>query len=466
MRADTSVLGTLPSRGFQYCEALRAASSFGWYVFPPIDFTLQWDGSQIIWTYRGAKAWYPLTSAQFPGYRSVFDRAAPEHLRGFSPPFLTALPEPGIIQLWTGLMVESAKDWSILVRPPANLPRSLAFDLVRRDRRNRPLVRAAVHQPASHQDRRTDPFQHRDAARAGAAAASEHLRRGGVEPLLPSWTAWRDFPREAWQRYEEHDRQARMLEPAPRRRLRAPRCGAGAGAVAPCTLNERLLGRGGRGPHLGVLPGGDPRRRHRIVRAAGAGDAALRRRRPAFPALPAAALPHHPPQRLAARRAVDAVPGRRHGSAGDLGPATGPREPPGSAGPGRQSGLGRAARVPGVRAKAVGSASWSGRCCARCGVLLHRLVERCASETWRCWPATRCSSRPRRLARSTCCSCAAGAWARSRARPSSSLYSALVVVPWYLWSAPAPLWRVARARVALAGSLARRADRLRRFHRA
>jgi hypothetical protein len=129
MRADPSVLGTLPSRGFQYCEALRAASSFGWYVFPPIDFTLQWDGSQIIWTYRGAKAWFPLTSAQFPGYGAVFDRTAPKRLRGFAPPFLTAVPEPGIIQIWTGLMVGSAEDWSILVRPPANLPRSLAFDL-------------------------------------------------------------------------------------------------------------------------------------------------------------------------------------------------------------------------------------------------------------------------------------------------------------------------------------------------
>jgi hypothetical protein len=129
MRADASVLGTLPSRGFQYCEALRAASSFGWYVFPPIDFTLQWDGSQIIWTYRGAKAWYPLTSAQFPGYKTQFDRAAPDRLRGFSPPFLTAVPEPGLIQVWTGLMIESAEDWSVLVRPPANLPRNLAYDL-------------------------------------------------------------------------------------------------------------------------------------------------------------------------------------------------------------------------------------------------------------------------------------------------------------------------------------------------
>jgi hypothetical protein len=129
IRADASVLGTLPTRGFQYCEALRSASSFGWYVFPPLEFTMQWDGSQIVWTYRGAKAWYPLTSAQFPGFQAVFDRAAPKRLRGFAPPFLTAVPEPGIVQLWTGYFIESAEGWSVLVRPPANLPRSIAFDL-------------------------------------------------------------------------------------------------------------------------------------------------------------------------------------------------------------------------------------------------------------------------------------------------------------------------------------------------
>jgi len=128
MRADPSVLGILPTRGFQYCEALRVASSFGWYVFPPIDFTLQWDGSQVIWTYRGATDWYPLTSAQFPGYQRVFDRVAPRRLRGFSPPFLTAVPETGIIQVWTGWMIESAENWSVLIRSPANLPRNVAFD--------------------------------------------------------------------------------------------------------------------------------------------------------------------------------------------------------------------------------------------------------------------------------------------------------------------------------------------------
>ncbi len=128
MRADPSVLGTLPSRGFQYCEALRAASSFGWYVFAPIDFTLQWDGSQVIWTYDGAPSWYPLTSAQFPGYAPLFDELAPAGLAGYSPPFLTAVPALGIIQVWTGWMIESAENWSVLVRAPANLPRSLSYE--------------------------------------------------------------------------------------------------------------------------------------------------------------------------------------------------------------------------------------------------------------------------------------------------------------------------------------------------
>ena len=129
LRADPSVFGTLPTRGFQYCEALRVASSFGWYAFVPIEFTLQWDGSQVIWTYEGAKDWYPLTTAQFPGYQAVFNRVAPKRLKGLAPPFLTAVPALGIIQIWTGLMIQSAENWSVLIRPPANLPRNLGFDV-------------------------------------------------------------------------------------------------------------------------------------------------------------------------------------------------------------------------------------------------------------------------------------------------------------------------------------------------
>ena len=202
IRADAAALGTLPSRGFQYCEAVRAASSFGWYVFPPIDFTLQWDGSQVIWTYRGAKAWYPLTSAQFPGYQAVFDRVAPDRLRGFSPPFLTAVTEPGIIQVWTGLMIESAENWSVLVRPPANLPRNLAFDvyegIVETDRWFGPLFTAIrlvktdvpIHFSTEFPLIQVQPLQR-------SAYADEVSNAFGLVKH-PA-----EFPAEAWSRYEQ-----------------------------------------------------------------------------------------------------------------------------------------------------------------------------------------------------------------------------------------------------------------------
>ncbi|MGQ0568974.1 MAG: hypothetical protein ACT4P5_05475 [Armatimonadota bacterium] len=202
MRADASVLGTLPARGFQFCEALRAASSFGWYVFPPIDFTLQWDGSQIIWTYRGAKAWYPLTSAQYPGYQAVFDRVAPKRLRGFAPPFLTAVPEPGLIQVWTGFFIESAENWSVLVRPPANLPRSLAFDLyegiVETDRWFGPLftnIRLIKTDVPIHFSTETPLVQVQPLHRSTYA---DEVSNGFAVIGDP-----RGFPAEAWERYEE-----------------------------------------------------------------------------------------------------------------------------------------------------------------------------------------------------------------------------------------------------------------------
>ena len=124
-RADRSAAGSLPTRAFRYCEAATSAAAFGYYVFPPIGFSVQWDGHDIMWTFEGAGEWLPLRgAAQFPGYRDYFDSIAPDEIKEFSPPFIIALQEPGLLQLWMGLVVRTAPGWSVLVRAPANLPRS------------------------------------------------------------------------------------------------------------------------------------------------------------------------------------------------------------------------------------------------------------------------------------------------------------------------------------------------------
>ena len=85
--ADRSADGMLPMRGYRYCEAVAAASAFGWYIYPPLSFSLVWDGVEIAWTYAGAEDWYPLRGAQFPGFRQLFEQVAPDPVKAFGPAF-------------------------------------------------------------------------------------------------------------------------------------------------------------------------------------------------------------------------------------------------------------------------------------------------------------------------------------------------------------------------------------------
>ena len=123
IRADRAAMGTLPVRAVRYCEAATSATSYGWWVFSPIDQEFLWDGSDIFWRCKDVPEWVPLQpSVQFPDYSEAFDRAAPAAMQGCAPPFLTALPEPGCLQIWTGLIAQTAPDWHLLVRSTPNLP--------------------------------------------------------------------------------------------------------------------------------------------------------------------------------------------------------------------------------------------------------------------------------------------------------------------------------------------------------
>jgi hypothetical protein len=126
-RAERSAAGYLPSRGMRYCDALTSATGYGYWVFPPMDVRLLWDGEQVFWSYGEDETWLPLTgtdsgAVQFPHYAAEFNATAPEAFRGYSPPFLLALPEAGGVQMWTGLLARTRPGWSLSVRAPVNLP--------------------------------------------------------------------------------------------------------------------------------------------------------------------------------------------------------------------------------------------------------------------------------------------------------------------------------------------------------
>src|ERR1044071_320808 len=77
-RADRSAEGTLPVNAYRYCEPVASASGFGWYIYPPLNFSLLLDENEIFWTFEGADTWYPLLrAAQYPGFADTFQKIAP-----------------------------------------------------------------------------------------------------------------------------------------------------------------------------------------------------------------------------------------------------------------------------------------------------------------------------------------------------------------------------------------------------
>lgn len=129
VRADRSVGGTLPVRALRYCEPVSLASSLGWYVFLARRFRLLWDGNEVLWQVEGMAEFEPLRSVHYPGFAERFDELAPEGVKGFAPPFLSASIQPGVVQVWPGSMAQTRPGWSALVRPVANLARPSGYEL-------------------------------------------------------------------------------------------------------------------------------------------------------------------------------------------------------------------------------------------------------------------------------------------------------------------------------------------------
>jgi uncharacterized protein DUF6065 len=127
-RADRSADGTLPVIAYRYCEAIASASAFGWYLYPPLSFSLIWDGTEIAWTYDGAEGWYPLRGAQYPGFLESFEKIAPAGLAALAPTFLVQGKLPGVVQIWSGYLARTAPRWALLSRGAANIPKTQGYE--------------------------------------------------------------------------------------------------------------------------------------------------------------------------------------------------------------------------------------------------------------------------------------------------------------------------------------------------
>lgn len=128
MRADRSALGTLPASAFQFCEPVRAAAGAGWYIFPPRDATLTWDGFTVQ-VETGGRCSALVEETLGEAFQATWDSIAPERLRGKSLPWISSLSVQGFVQIWSGYFIRAKPGYGVWIRSLANFRSSTAYSV-------------------------------------------------------------------------------------------------------------------------------------------------------------------------------------------------------------------------------------------------------------------------------------------------------------------------------------------------
>ncbi len=202
----------MPAAAFQFCEAMRTASAFGWYIFSPYDVTFRWTGTEVL---RRTEAGWE-TFSKVPADEEFLDywrEYAPDDLKeGGAPPFLTSVFVPGVVTIWSGLFISTAEGWGTLVRSPANLLRPSSYQvfegLIETDRFKPHVLFINIRLLATDHDiviRTTDPlFMVQPIARECYAEATLRPREyDGIRPRLDGIAG---MSRADWEGYHQTTR--------------------------------------------------------------------------------------------------------------------------------------------------------------------------------------------------------------------------------------------------------------------
>ncbi|WP_349368721.1 DUF6065 family protein [Salinarimonas sp.] len=118
--ATDDLAGEISSRAHRFCEPYLAANRAGWLLYPPLDFTLTWDGASIFAQLEGVEALLKLDRAFLPGCADHWEDRVPAEALELMPPFLEAFAERGVVQVWTGFYGVTEPEVSAWIRAPVN----------------------------------------------------------------------------------------------------------------------------------------------------------------------------------------------------------------------------------------------------------------------------------------------------------------------------------------------------------
>ncbi|WP_419905189.1 DUF6065 family protein [Kiloniella sp.] len=122
--------GEIPARALKFCEPFTRANSSGALICPPMDFTLTWTGTEILADLKGIEETILVERLYLPEFADYWKENAPAKALEAIPPFLEAIPERGVIQVWSGLFARTKPGISSWIRSPVNWGNSGAYSVL------------------------------------------------------------------------------------------------------------------------------------------------------------------------------------------------------------------------------------------------------------------------------------------------------------------------------------------------
>jgi hypothetical protein len=122
--------GEVPIRAYRHCEPFLAANRVGWLLYPPMSFELLWTGREFLAKFDTIETWIKVDKLFLPEFADYWSVKAPAAALEMIPPFLDAFPERGVIQAWSGFLLETDPGLSTWIRGPVNRSAPSAYQVI------------------------------------------------------------------------------------------------------------------------------------------------------------------------------------------------------------------------------------------------------------------------------------------------------------------------------------------------
>jgi hypothetical protein len=120
IQAEKTLNNSAHKEGVKWCHPFSTVNRLGWWIFPPVDLDFSYNGTEF--KYQLLEDFNDADVELVHSNVKPEDEVSPEMWcpKGGRTKFSWGAVEPNVLQMWTGLILQTPPGWSLQIRSPIN----------------------------------------------------------------------------------------------------------------------------------------------------------------------------------------------------------------------------------------------------------------------------------------------------------------------------------------------------------